>query len=115
MYESLYYLQTLQTKSEKIIFAAEPGEHSLFLTRQDNDKLKIEIFWSDEWEEMEIPSKNSTKKELVYFDTDTLENFIEVVCIGTQDLLQRMTLDKYKSKWNLFDFPLDKYNKLKKQ
>ncbi|MDX2046568.1 MAG: hypothetical protein SFU87_07260 [Chitinophagaceae bacterium] len=114
LYEGLNRLKTNKTNIEKVVFADEPGEHCLFLTTQENGKLKIEIFWSDEWEEINIVPKISTKKELVYFDTDTLDNFIKVVCIGTEYLLQRMTLEEYKAKWRLFEFPLDAYNNLKK-
>ena len=113
LFEGLFLLTTNKTTYEKIIFADEPGEHCLLLTRQENDKLKIEIFWSDEWEEMNIIPKTTTKKKLVYSDTDTLKNFIEIICNGTQDLLERTSLKEYKEKWHLFEFPIDRFNKLK--
>ncbi len=113
LYEALLRLRTNKTNIEKIIFADEPGEHCLLLTRQQNDKLKIEIFWSDEWEEMNIIPAATTKKELVYSDIDTLENFIKVICKGTQDLLERTSLEEYKAKWHLYEFPIDSFNHLK--
>lgn len=113
LFEGLHRLTTDKTKVEKVVFADEPGEHCLFLTRQENGELKIEIFWSDEWEEMNIIPKTSSKKQLVYSDTDTLDNFIKVVFVGTQDLLQRMTLEEYKKKWSIYEFPTEQYNLLK--
>ena len=113
LFEGLFHLTTNKTNYEKIVFADEPGEHCLLLTRQENDKLKIEIFWSDEWEEMNIVPETTTKKELVYSDTDTLENFITVVCVGTEDLLKRTSLEEYKEKWHLYEFPIDSFNNLK--
>ncbi|RYE27832.1 MAG: hypothetical protein EOP48_34185 [Sphingobacteriales bacterium] len=114
LFEGLLRLTTNKTDIEKIVFADEPGEHCLLLTRQENDELKIEIFWSDEWEEMNIVPKTTTKKELVYFDTDTVNNFIKVVCEGICDLLQRTSLEEYKAKWHLYEFPVDIFNDLKK-
>ena len=113
MYEALLCLANNKTNNEKIVFADEPGEHCLLFTRQQNDKLKIEIFWSDEWEEMNIVPTATTKKELVYSDTDILENFIKVICEGTEDLLKRTSVEEYKAKWCLSDFPIDSFNNLK--
>ena len=75
LFEGLCRLINNQSDNEKIIFAEEPGEHSLIISKQDNDIIKVEIFWSDEWEEINIAYKTTTKKELVYADTDTLKKF----------------------------------------
>ena len=113
LYEALLRLTNNETNIEKVAFADEPGEHCLLLTRQENEKLKIEIFWSEEWEEINIVPKATTKKELVYSDTDTLEDFIRVVCDGTENLLQRTSLEDYKTKWHLYEFPINSFNNLK--
>jgi hypothetical protein len=114
LYEALLRLTDNKTNIEKIIFADEPGEHCLLLTRQDINKIQIDIFWSDEWEEMDIVPKPTTMKKLVYSDTDTMENFIKVVCDGTEELLQRTSLEEYKTKW-CFEFPIVSFNNLKRE
>ena len=113
LFEGLCRLINNQSDNEKIIFAEEPGEHSLIISKQDNDIIKVEIFWSDEWEEINIAYKTTTKKELVYADTDTLKNFTAVISIGTDSLLERLTLAEYKEKWHLFEFPIETYNRLR--
>lgn len=112
LFEGLCRLLNNQSDTEKIIFAEEPGEHSLIITKQDNDTIKIEIFWSDEWEEISIAYKTTTKKELVYIDTDNLKHFVKAICIGIDSLLERLTLDEYKKQWHLFEFPFETYQKL---
>jgi len=113
LFEALYRLLQRETTSEKIIFADEPGEHRLALTIVDERNLKVEIYWSDEWEEMAIVPTPVTNKQLVYEDSDTVENFSKIICIGIDDLLSRMTIEEYKKQWHLFEFPKDSYNKLK--
>jgi len=112
LFEALYRLSQKETTIEKVVFAEEPGEHSLVLTNVDDESLKIEIYWSDEWEEIAVVS-TITNKKLIYEDTDTLENFIKTIWIGINDLLDRTTLEEYKKQWHLFEFPADSYNKLK--
>ena len=101
-----------QSDTERIVFAEEPGEHSLIISKLDKEKIKVEIFWSDEWEDIREAYKTQTKKELLYSDTDTLKNFAVVICVGIDSLLERHTLVEYKEKWSLFEFPLDKYKQL---
>jgi hypothetical protein len=113
LFEGLIRLINNQSDTEKIIFAEEPGEHSLIISKQGKDTIKVEIFWSDEWEEMSSAHKISIKKELVYADTDTLNNFTKVICIGIDSLLERMTLTEYKEKWCLFEFPVKTYDSLR--
>jgi hypothetical protein len=114
LFEGLCRLINNQSDTEKIIFPEEPGEHSLIISKQDNELIKVEIFWSDEWDEISIAYKTSTKKELVYADTDKLRNFTTIVCTGTDSLLERLTIAKYKEKWTLFEFPIKKYNTLRR-
>jgi hypothetical protein len=113
LFEGLCRLINNQSDAEKIIFAEEPGEHVLIISKQNNDIIKIEIFWSDEWEEISIAYKTTNKKEIVYVDTDTLKNFAAVICIGIDSLLERLTLAEYKEKWSLFEFPIDSYKQLR--
>lgn len=113
LFEGLRRLIINQSDTEKIIFAEEPGEHSLIISKQGIDTIKVEIFWSDEWEEISNTYKTPSKKELVYADTDTLKNFTKVVCIGIDSLLERMTLVEYKDKWSLFEFPIKNYHSLR--
>jgi len=113
LFEGLYRIVSNKSVTEKVIFAEEPGEHSLIISRQDNDRIKVEIYCSDEWEEISNANKTTNKKELVYTDTDTLKNFIVVICIGIDSLLERLTLTEYKEKWHLFEFPTDSYKKLR--
>ena len=113
LYAGICRLVDNQSDTEKVIFAEEPGEHSLVITKQDHDTIKIEIYWSGEWEDLVNPNKSPIKKELVYSDTDTLTNFVSVICIGTDSLLERMTLDQYKEKWSLSEFPIENYRKLR--
>jgi hypothetical protein len=112
LFEALNRLTTGETNHEKVTFAEEPGEHSLLLTKQA-DNLKIEIFSSDEWEEIAIVQNTVTSKELVYSDTDTFENFTKTILAGTQDLLNKVSSSEYKKQWHLFEFPTDSFNKLK--
>ena len=113
LFEGLYRLVSNKSDTEKVIFAEEPGEHVLIISRQDNDKINVEIFWSDEWEEISIAYKATSKKELVYTDSDTLKNFVVVICAGIDSLLERLTPMEYKEKWRLFEFPTDSYRKLR--
>jgi hypothetical protein len=113
LFEGLCRLISNQSDTEKVIFAEEPGEHCLIISRQDNDIIKVEIYWSDEWEEISIAYKTTSKKELVYSDSDTLKNFTAVICTGIDSLLERLTLTEYKEKWHLFEFPTDSYKKLR--
>lgn len=114
LYEGLNRLANSKTDFEKIVFAEEPGEHTLLLTRQDNKELKVEIFWSDEWEEISVIQKPVSNKYIVYSDIDSLENFIEAVCGGTQNLLKRINLKQYENRWHLYEFPIDSFSELKK-
>jgi hypothetical protein len=113
LFEGLHRLVSNKSDTEKVIFAEEPGEHSLIISKQDNDKIKVEIYWSDEWEEISIAYKTTSNKELVYADSDTLKNFITVICTGIESLLERLTLKEYKEKWHLFEFPIDSYKKIR--
>ena len=76
--------------------------------------MKIEIFWYDEWEEPFIKPLPVKNKQLVYSDTDTLENFIKVVCTGTDNLLEGITLMDYKEQWTM-KFPSEIYKRLKQR
>jgi hypothetical protein len=112
LFEGLCRLINNQSDTEKIIFAEEPGEHSLIISKQADDAIKVEIFWSNEWEELSN-SKTPNKKGLIYADIDTLNNFSKVVCIGIDSLLERLTLTEYKEKWSLFEFPIKSYKSLR--
>jgi hypothetical protein len=113
LFEALHRLLEKETTSEKVVFADEPGEHSLLLTTVEDGILKVEIYWSDEWEEIAVVPPTVTNKKLVYKDTDTLTNFIKTVCLGVEELLGRTTIEEYTKQWHLFEFPQDGYNKLK--
>jgi len=113
LFDGLSRLINNQSDTEKVIFAEEPGEHCLIISKQDNSIVKVEIYWSDEWEEISIAYKNTSKKELVYSDYDTLKSFATVICTGIDSLLERLTLTEYKEKWHLFEFPTDSYKKLR--
>ena len=113
LFEGLHRLVSNKSDTEKVIFAEEPGEHSLIISKQNNDIIKVEIYWSDEWEEISIAYKRTSKKELVYTDSDRLKNFITVICTGIDSLLERLTLTEYKEKWHLFEFPIDSYKKIR--
>jgi hypothetical protein len=113
LFDGLYRMSNNQSDALKILFVEEPGEHSLIISKVDNEKIKIEIFWSDEWEGISNTNQTQTKKELVYFDTDTLKNFTLVICNGIDSLLGRHSLTDYKEKWSLFEFPMEKYKLLK--
>ncbi|HUC80487.1 MAG TPA: hypothetical protein VMR70_06195 [Flavisolibacter sp.] len=122
MFEALYRLLTEGTKFEKIVFAGEPGEHVLTLAIQSGGTLNIEILWNDDWEELAIQEKIvadnglvATNKEVIYKDTDTVENFCLLVCQGIDDLLRRTSIEEYKKQWRLYDFPLSSFNQLKQQ
>jgi len=112
LFEGLYRLDNNKSNEEKIHFAEEPGEHSLVILRQDRDMIKIEIYWSDEWEDVSTKETRCEKK-LVYADTDTIKNIIMVICKGIDRLLERLTVTEYKEKWHMFDFPTDRYRKLR--
>ena len=114
LFEGLCRLMNNQSDTERIVFAEEPGEHSLIISKFDEEKIKIEIFWSDEWEDIIEIYQTQTKKKVVYSDTDNLKNFALVICAGIDSLLERHSLTDYKEKWGLFEFPLDKYQKLQK-
>jgi hypothetical protein len=114
LFQGLCRLIDNKSDTERIVFAEEPGEHSLVISKQDRDTIKVEIFWSNEWEEIGNAPKISRKKELVYSDTDSLTNFASVICVGTDSLLERLTLVEYKEKWSLFEFPIESYNRLRR-
>ena len=113
LFEGLCRLINNQSNTEKIIFVEEPGEHSLIISKLAHDTIKVEIFLSDEWEAISNAYQTASKKELIYSDTDTLTNFASVICVGTDSLLQRLTLAEYKEKWSLFEFPIDGYKQLR--
>ena len=113
LYQGLCRLLTNQSEIEVIVFAEEPGERALVISKQENNTIKVEIFWSDTWEETSKAYKTPSKKELLYSDLDNLQNFNSVVCAGTDSFLQRQTLSEYKEKWSLFEFPIESYQKLR--
>ncbi|NTS44031.1 hypothetical protein HRG84_24340 [Flavisolibacter sp. BT320] len=113
LFEALHRLLNKETTTEKVVFVDEPGEHSLVLAISEDGSLDIEIYWSDEWEEIAIVPPAVTNKKLVYQDTDTLTNFFRTVCIGIDELLGRTTIEEYKKQWHHFVFPQDSYNNLK--
>ena len=43
LFEALYRLSQKETTIEKVVFAEEPGEHSLVLTNVDDESLKVEM------------------------------------------------------------------------
>jgi len=114
LYEGLYRLTQNQSDKEIIVFADEPGEHSLIIAKQDYLNLEIELYKNDEWEELST-AMTSTKgnKELIYSDKDTLQNFISKICDGTDNLLKRLTLSEYKKLWSQYDFPIEIYGKIR--
>ena len=116
LFEGLIKLKLGKTENEKIVFVEEPGEHSLILTKQQNGILKVEIYWNEEWEELYLGHKNPDyqyKKQLIYSDTDTIQNFISKICEGTDNLLKRLTLSEYKRLWSQYDFPIEIYIKIR--
>ena len=113
LFQGLSRLLNNQSDSEIVVFAEEPGEHALVISKQGNNAIKVDIFWSDTWEEISKAYKTPSTKQLLYSDTDTLQNFISVICVGTDDFLERQTLSEYKEKWHQFEFPIENYNKLK--
>lgn len=112
LFVSILRLTNNKSISEKIFFAEEPGEHCLILTKNGDGVLNVEIFWSDEWDGTFSPAKNLGNETLVYSDIDTLENFVNKICIGTDKLLQNTSLKEYKLLW-CSPFPIKLFNKLK--
>ena len=114
LFEALCRLAKKETVLEKIIFVDEPGERSLLLNRQNEGALAVEIIWSNEWEDAAIHSlKTAIKENSIYSNTDTIENLGQIICIGIDDLLRRTSLQEYKKRWHFYEFPVEKYNKLK--
>ncbi len=113
LFQGLSRLLNNLSDTEVIVFAEEPGEHALVISKQENYTIKVEIFWSDTWGELSKAYKTPSTKELLYSDTDTLQNFTSIICVGTDNFLERQTLSEYKEKWSLFEFPIDSYNKLR--
>ncbi len=113
LFQGLSRLLNNQSDTEVIVFAEEPGKHALVISKQENNAVKVEIFWSDTWEEISKAYKTPSTKELLYSDTDTLQNLTSVICVGTDNFLDRQTLSEYKEKWHLFEFPIESYNKLR--
>ena len=101
-----------QSDSIRIVFAEEPGEHSLIISKLNKEKIKLEIFWNQEWEDIREANKTQSKKELIYSDTDTLQNFALVICNGIDSLLERHSWTEYKVQWRLCEFPIEKYKQL---
>jgi hypothetical protein len=102
-----------QTETERVVFAEEPGEHSLTISKIDKENIKLEIFWNDEWEDLSKADKKQTPKELIYSDADTLKNLALVILAGIDNLLERHTLTEYEEQWSSFEFPMDKYKQLR--
>ena|SRR5690348_1402385 len=113
LFQGLKRLINNKSDLERIIFPEEPGEHSLVISRTEKDLIKVEIFRSDEWEAIGSAYNNDNEKEIVFSGTDTLKNFVFVVCTGIDNLLERHTLTEYKEKWGS-QFPLEHYEELKK-
>ena len=116
LFTGLINLKESKSTYEQIVFVEEPGEHTLLLTKQENEIIKIEIYWNEEWQELYIGHKkpdSEYKKELLYSDIDTLDNFILAICRGVENLVQRIGLNEYKNLWHLYDFPIDSFDKLK--
>lgn len=112
LFKSLNKLINNESSIEKIIFADEPGEHCLTLTKAGNTSLSIEIFWSDEWDETFNPPKNLNIQQLVYSDIDTLENFVNNIYIGIEKLMENLSLKDYKEQW-CSHFPSKTYKELR--
>lgn len=114
LYEALYRLTLNQSEKELIVFADEPGEHTLILTRQDYLNISIKVFKNDEWEKLTtVTVKKIGNKELIYSDTDNLLNFVRMICDGTDNLLRKWTLSDYKRLWHLYEFPIESFNKIR--
>jgi hypothetical protein len=112
LFDGLCRLINNQSDTERIAFFDEPGEHSLVISKTDEDEIKIEIFWDNEKEGISEADKSQYKGELIYSDTDTIKNLTLVICNGVDSLLERHTLEEYKENWVSFDFPLDRYKQL---
>lgn len=80
LFLGLCRLISSQSDTERIVFAEEPGEYSLIISKLDKEKIKIEIFWSDEWEEISKAFKTQSKKELIYSNRYSQELRISYLC-----------------------------------
>jgi hypothetical protein len=114
LFEGLNRLINNQSDIEEIVFAEEPGEHSLIISKQNKEIIKVEIFWSDEWEAIGNRYKTVSKKELIFADTETLWNFSTAICVGMDNFLERQTFAEYKEKWLSFEFPIKSYDNFRK-
>jgi hypothetical protein len=112
LFEGLCRLLQNQSNIEKINFYDEPGEHSLIISLQEDNTFSIEIFWCDGREKILKSDKTSANKERVYSDSDTIKNFVSVICKGIDSFLNHVTPDEYKIKWADNDFPIDSYHRL---
>jgi hypothetical protein len=110
--ESLIKLLNKKSTAEEIIFPEEPGEHSLILALGAENKLQIDIFWNDEWEQISTLYNTNSNKERIYSDSDTLINFSKAVQSCIQRLFNKHELKEYKNKWHLYNFPEGSFSEL---
>jgi len=115
LFEALNRLNENLSNMERILFVDEPGESLLTLTRVSFQDICIEIFMNDEWEEFDssFPKKEG-KKVLIYSDSDSLSNFIAVICEGIDSLLRSMSILDYNKRWAQYEFPMESFNKIRK-
>jgi hypothetical protein len=97
----------------EICFLDEPGSHKLILERLDGGCLKTLILRSDYWQQNDADSSQDVPADIVYCEDDTIQNFSIVVCEGIQSLMERQTLEEYKKKWVIYEFPKNLFEELK--
>lgn len=110
LFDGLCRLINNQSDTERISFWNEPGEHSLIISTINKDEIGTELYWDSEKEG--IKDESTSERELIYSDTDTLNNLASIICTGIDSLLGRHTLKDYKEKWISSDFPEEKFKRL---
>ena len=110
LFQALYRLKQSISDKELVCFVDEPGECVMTIERTSLLSVELRIVRNDEWEKFEssFPTTQG-RKQLIYSDSDLLENFIEKVSEGIDNLLNKISITEYHEAWVQDEFPLEEY------
>jgi hypothetical protein len=92
------------------IFMDEPGEHLLFIRRESQETVAIEVRWYEDWHSWGI---GTSDYKVMLSCVTRIAHLRGQVLSALKGILEEHGEVGYKEKWVEHEFPLEKLRKLK--